>query len=91
MYRRQAVLNAGGWVATRGSEDTGLLIAVSDTQDGHVIDDLTLKYRKWPGSVTASPKWRQQHLEDQLFIEKVLTARRAARADFRFCSPLGGL
>lgn len=79
MYRREAVLEAGGWIATRGSEDTGMLLAISDKCDGYFMESHTLMYRKWAGSVTASAEWRQQHVEDQAFIEQILAARRAAR------------
>jgi hypothetical protein len=44
---------AGGWMGVPGSDDTGMLIAVSMAATGWFEPEVGLLYRKWPGQVTA--------------------------------------
>lgn len=55
--RRSLILALGGWMALRGGEDTGLLLAASVVSDGYFIGEPGLLYRKWEGQVTGQPDW----------------------------------
>jgi hypothetical protein len=46
LWRRSLVLQAGGWLALRGMEDTGLLMAASAMAPGFLVDVPTLRYRR---------------------------------------------
>ena len=50
---RSLAVALGGWMASPGSDDTGLLIAASLVSVGYFEPDVGLLYRKWPGQETA--------------------------------------
>jgi glycosyltransferase involved in cell wall biosynthesis len=50
---RSLAVALGGWMASPGSDDTGLLIAASLVSTGYFESDVGLLYRKWPGQETA--------------------------------------
>lgn len=45
----------GGWMASPGSDDTGMLIAASLLSPGYFEPEVGLLYRKWDGQETAKP------------------------------------
>ena len=53
--RRSYVVALGGWMASPGSDDTGMLIAASLLSPGYFESEVGLLYRKWPGQETAKP------------------------------------
>jgi len=50
---RSLAVALGGWMASPGSDDTGLLIAASLVSTGYFESEVGLLYRKWPGQETA--------------------------------------
>jgi glycosyltransferase involved in cell wall biosynthesis len=52
--RRGLAVALGGWMGVPGSDDTGLLIAVSTIAAGYFHREVGLLYRKWPGQATAA-------------------------------------
>lgn len=50
---RAYVVALGGWMASPGSDDTGMLIAASLLSSGYFDSEVGLLYRKWPGQETA--------------------------------------
>lgn len=50
--RRDLAVLLGGWMALESSEDTGLLLAASETADGFFIDEPGLAYRKHDAQMT---------------------------------------
>jgi glycosyltransferase involved in cell wall biosynthesis len=50
---RSLAVALGGWMASPGSDDTGLLIAASLVSIGYFESEVGLLYRKWPGQETA--------------------------------------
>jgi glycosyltransferase involved in cell wall biosynthesis len=52
---RTFAVAVGGWMASPGSDDTGLLIAASLLSTGYFEPEVGLLYRKWPGQETAKP------------------------------------
>jgi glycosyltransferase involved in cell wall biosynthesis len=69
----------GGWMALSGSEDTGTLLAISEYWPGQAVDQLVLRYRKWPGQTTASAQWRAEKSAHYRTIARRLGAIRALR------------
>jgi glycosyltransferase involved in cell wall biosynthesis len=57
---RDLLVAAGGWMGVPGSDDTGMLIAVSMVAVGWFEPAVGLLYRKWPGQETA----RAEHFEE---------------------------
>ena len=55
-YRREAVLEAGGWPACPPEEDLNLWAAVSDVRPGVVVDVRAVASRRWAGQATAHPE-----------------------------------
>ncbi|MEU6642826.1 glycosyltransferase family 2 protein [Saccharomonospora sp. NPDC046836] len=53
LWRRELVVELGGWTALLGMEDTGLLMAASAVADGVLVDAPTLRYRKHPRQLSA--------------------------------------
>jgi glycosyltransferase involved in cell wall biosynthesis len=51
---RQLVVALGGWMASPGSDDTGMFVAASLLSFGYFESEVGLLYRKWPGQETAS-------------------------------------
>ncbi|SFQ63350.1 Glycosyl transferase family 2 [Amycolatopsis arida] len=49
LWRRDLLLRLGGWMALRGMEDTGLLLAASAAAAGVHVPAATLRYRRHPG------------------------------------------
>jgi glycosyltransferase involved in cell wall biosynthesis len=52
---RSFVVAIGGWMASPGSDDTGMLIAASLLSHGYFEPEVGLLYRKWDGQETAKP------------------------------------
>jgi glycosyltransferase involved in cell wall biosynthesis len=50
---RPFVVAIGGWMASPGSDDTGMLVAASLLSTGYFEPEVGLLYRKWPGQETA--------------------------------------
>lgn len=67
----------GGWMALHGSEDTGTLVALSEYWPGQAIDQLVLRYRKWPGQTTAADDWRADKSEHHQAIARRLASIRS--------------
>ena len=57
--RRKLVLALGGWMALPGGEDTGLLVAVSTTNDGFFVAEPGLLYRKHSAQITSQVSWKE--------------------------------
>ena len=66
--RRDLAVDLGGWMASPGSNDTGLLVAASVVSSGCFIGEVGLLYRKWPGQVSAS-SGHNEPLERDLRME----------------------
>lgn len=53
--QRSYVVALGGWMASPGSDDTGMIIAASLLSPGYFDREVGLLYRKWEGQETAKP------------------------------------
>lgn len=80
LIRRDVLQAFGGWMALRGSEDTGVLVSMSEEWEGRGVDSVVLEYRKWPGGTTSSQSWRDDHPRHQQVIADRLKALRRLRA-----------
>ncbi len=69
----------GGWMAIRGSEDTGTVAAISEYFPGRVEDEVVLRYRKWPDQTTADESWRSDKPTHYRSIAQRIAAIRALR------------
>jgi glycosyltransferase involved in cell wall biosynthesis len=70
---RSLAVALGGWMASPGSDDTGLLIAASLVSTGYFEAEVGLLYRKWPGQETARPGHTEPvewHLRMKLIEER---------------------
>ncbi len=56
---RSLAVVIGGWMASPGSDDTGMLIAASLLSPGYFEPEAGLLYRKWPGQAGAKPAHRE--------------------------------
>ena len=80
MWRTDAVLAAGGWTATVGGSDIGLLIGVDARWASVYVPELTFTYHHHSAQVTASTTWQRQFDIDLRFLRRrhaVLAADRA--------------
>jgi Glycosyl transferase family 2 len=85
MWRTDAVLAAGGWSATVGGSDIGLMLGVNATWASVYVPVLTFTYYHHAGQVTASSDWQLQLDRDMRFLERRQHAlemtRRSSTAD----------
>jgi hypothetical protein len=70
MWRTDAVLAAGGWTATVGGADIGLLLGVDAAWASCYVPATTFIYHHHGGQVTASDEWRAQFELDLRFLER---------------------
>jgi cellulose synthase/poly-beta-1,6-N-acetylglucosamine synthase-like glycosyltransferase len=70
MWRTDAVLAAGGWSATVGGADIGLLLGVDAAWASVYVPVTTFIYHHHGDQVTASPEWRAQFDLDMRFLER---------------------
>jgi hypothetical protein len=60
IYHAASIDSIGGWPATPGGEDLALLLRVAKDHPGMVSPEVTLRYRRWPGQVTATESFLDQ-------------------------------
>jgi hypothetical protein len=70
MWRTDAVLAAGGWSATVGGADIGLLLGVDADWASCYVPVTTFIYHHHSEQVTASAEWRAQFDLDMRFLER---------------------
>ncbi len=79
MWRTDAALAAGGWSATLGGSDIGLMLGVDAAWASVYVPVTTFTYHHHVRQVTASPDWQSQFDRDIRFLER----RRRALAAIR--------
>ncbi|HET9103826.1 MAG TPA: glycosyltransferase family 2 protein [Solirubrobacteraceae bacterium] len=70
MWRTEAVLAAGGWTATVGGSDIGLLIGVDAAWASVYVPQLTFTYHHHATQATASAAWQRQFDTDVRFLAR---------------------
>jgi cellulose synthase/poly-beta-1,6-N-acetylglucosamine synthase-like glycosyltransferase len=70
MWRTDAVLAAGGWSATAGGADIGLLLGVDAQWASVYVPVTTFTYHHHANQVTASDAYRAQFELDMRFLER---------------------
>ncbi len=70
MWRTDAVLAAGGWSATVGGSDIGLMLGVDATWASVYVPLTTFTYYHHAGQVTASRDWQSQFERDLQFLQR---------------------
>lgn len=70
MWRTDAVLAAGGWSATVGGADIGLLLGVDADWASFYVPVTTFTYHHHGEQVTASHEWQAQFELDIRFLER---------------------
>jgi hypothetical protein len=70
MWRTDAVLAAGGWTATLGGADIGLMLGVDAAWASFYVPVTTFTYYHHGEQVTASDEWRAQFELDMRFLER---------------------
>lgn len=68
MWRTDAVLAAGGWSATVGGSDIGLMLGVDAAWSSVYVPVLTFTYYHHANQVTASSDWQLQFDRDMRFL-----------------------
>ncbi len=79
MWRTDAVLAAGGWSATVGGSDIGLMLGVDAAWASVYVPVGTFTYHHHARQVTASRDWQFQFDRDMRFLERRCRALAAAR------------
>jgi Glycosyl transferase family 2 len=79
MWRTDAVLAAGGWSATVGGSDIGLMLGVDATWASVYVPLTTFTYYHHAYQVTASRDWQSQFDRDMRFLERRRRALDAIR------------
>jgi Glycosyl transferase family 2 len=79
MWRTDAVLAAGGWSATVGGSDIGLLLGVDAAWASVYVPVTTFTYCHHARQVTASRDWQAQFDRDMRFLERRRRALDAIR------------
>jgi cellulose synthase/poly-beta-1,6-N-acetylglucosamine synthase-like glycosyltransferase len=79
MWRTDAVLAAGGWSATVGGSDIGLMLGVDASWASVYVPLTTFTYYHHARQVTASLEWRAQFERDMRFLERRWRALDAIR------------
>ena len=79
MWRTDAVLAAGGWTATVGGSDIGLLIGVDASWASVYVPELTFTYHHHSAQATASTAWQRQFDTDLRFLRRRQAALAAGR------------
>jgi len=54
LIRNEVLAEVGGWYGLAVGEDTGMVLAISDSVRGAVVQSRTLQYRKWEAQTTAT-------------------------------------
>jgi glycosyltransferase involved in cell wall biosynthesis len=85
MWRTDAVLAAGGWTATVGGADIGLMLGVDADWASFYVPVTTFTYHHHGEQVTASDEYRAQFDLDMRFLER----RRQALGRLSRRSPMG--
>ena len=80
MWRTDAVLAAGGWTATVGGSDIGLMLGVDADWASVYIPQTTFTYHHHATQATASPAWQDQFDRDMRFLERRHQALGATRS-----------
>jgi hypothetical protein len=80
MWRTDAVLAAGGWSATVGGSDIGLMLGIDASWASVYVPVMTFTYYHRPGQVTASREWQSQFERDMKFLERRQRALAAVRS-----------
>ena len=70
MWRTDAVLAAGGWTATLGGSDIGLMLGVEASWASVYIPVRTFAYHHHASQATASGDWQSQFDRDMRFLER---------------------
>jgi hypothetical protein len=70
MWRTDAVLAAGGWTATVGGADIGLMLGVDAVWASFYVPVTTFTYHHHGEQVTASDEYRAQFGRDMRFLER---------------------
>jgi hypothetical protein len=70
MWRTDAVLAAGGWSATVGGSDIGLMLGVDAAWASVYVPVTTFTYHHHARQVTASRDWQSQFDRDMRFLER---------------------
>lgn len=83
MWRTDAVLAAGGWTATVGGSDIGLMLGVDAVWASAYVPVTTFTYHHHSEQATASPGFQSQFDLDKRFLERRRRALEAARRAHR--------
>ena len=70
MWRTDAVLAAGGWTATVGGSDIGLMLGVDAVWASVYVPVMTFTYHHHATQATASGDWQSQFDRDVRFLER---------------------
>ncbi|MBV8956578.1 MAG: glycosyltransferase [Solirubrobacterales bacterium] len=84
MWRTDAVLAAGGWSATVGGSDIGLMLGVDVRWASVYVPVTTFTYHHHARQVTASHDWQSQFDRDMRFLAR----RQRALAAFKRSHPV---
>jgi Glycosyl transferase family 2 len=79
MWRTVAVLAAGGWTATVGGSDIGLMLGVEASWASVYVPVRTFAYHHHASQATASRDWQSQFDRDMRFLERRRHALDATR------------
>lgn len=79
MWRTDAVLAAGGWSATVGGSDIGLMLGVDGRWASVYVPQRTFTYYHHAAQATASRDWQAQFARDTEFLERRRRALHAVR------------
>jgi hypothetical protein len=80
MWRTDAVLAAGGWSATVGGSDIGLMLGVDASWASVYVPHTTFAYHHHARQVTASSDWQSQFDRDIRFLERRRRALESIRS-----------
>lgn len=76
MWRTNILRAYGGWRALTGSEDTALLMAVSEDYTILEAPNNTFHYRTWPGQITASDQFQTNKAAHWDFVRASIQTQR---------------
>ncbi len=79
MWRTDAVLASGGWTATVGGSDIGLMLGVEASWASVYVPVRTFAYHHHASQATASRDWQSQFDRDMRFLERRRRALDATR------------
>ncbi|HVQ91593.1 MAG TPA: glycosyltransferase [Mycobacteriales bacterium] len=90
LFRRTALLRAGGWPALGVNEDLAAVLLVSEATDGRAEVHVLTHYRVWDGQEVATSTYTADKQTAFTAIEAILNAHRAAAGRRPVTRPAAG-